>query len=115
MTNLTMIVTQAAAQFIKKNVEKEQGVGFRLSVKKTGCSGYSYVPTVVTTVNEHDTTYLTDNGVTIFVDTAYLDMLQNITIDYIEEEKTGLKQKRLVFTNPHESSRCGCGESFQVD
>ena len=54
-------------------------------------------------------------GLNIFIDAAWVDLLQSLHIDYIEETKTGLKQKRLVFTNPNESSRCGCGESFHIE
>ena len=58
---------------------------------------------------------LLHNGVKIFIDTSWLHLLQDLQVDYVEEEKTGLKQKRLVFTNPNESSRCGCGESFHIN
>lgn len=112
---MNLLVTDVAAEFIKKNVDKSQAKGFRISVKKTGCSGYSYLPAVVNSINENDQVFNLPNGITIFVDTAYLDILQNIKIDYVEEERSGLKQKRLVFANPNESSRCGCGESFHVE
>jgi iron-sulfur cluster assembly protein len=111
---MNVTITTAACEYIKKMLGKSKGVGFRLSVKKTGCSGYSYFPAIVEKVNETDQTLMTDNGVKIFIDTAWLHLLQDLHVDYVEEEKTGLKQKRLVFTNPKESSRCGCGESFHI-
>lgn len=107
--------TDAACGYIKKMLEKEQGIGFRLSIKKTGCSGYSYLPAIVAKVNPTDIHFETANGLTIFVDATWLHLLQGLHVDYVEEEKSGLKQKRLIFTNPNEASRCGCGESFHVE
>jgi iron-sulfur cluster assembly accessory protein len=110
-----IVLTDAASIYIKKMLEKKQGAGFRLSIKKTGCSGYSYMPEVIETVNTNDVVIETANGVMVYMDTTWLHLLLGLNIDYIEEEKSGLKQKRLVFTNPKESSRCGCGESFHVE
>lgn len=107
--------TEAASIYIKKRIEKEQGVGFRLSIKKTGCSGYSYLPTIIAKVNETDAHFETEEGLNVFIETSWLHLLQGLQVDYVEEEKSGLKQKRLIFTNPNESSRCGCGESFHIE
>ena len=112
---MNITFTTAAAEYIKKMVEKTNSVGFRISVKKTGCSGYAYLPAVIEKINEHDQTVTISSGVKIFVDTAWLDLLQDLQVDYVEEDKLGLKQKRLVFKNPKEGNRCGCGESFQID
>lgn len=113
MTNLVKI-TPAASAYINKMVKKDNGIGFRLSVKKTGCSGYSYYPQVIATAVASDQVEEID-GVSIYIDTSWLHLLRDVEIDYVEEDKSGLKQKRLVFTNPNESSRCGCGESFHVE
>ncbi|MBX3708449.1 MAG: iron-sulfur cluster assembly accessory protein [Gammaproteobacteria bacterium] len=113
--NPNITVTEAAAAYIKKMLEKNQGIGFRLSVKKTGCSGYSYLPEIIEKINETDMHVEISNGIKIFVDITWLQILQGLHIDYLEEKKSGLKQKRLVFSNPNESSRCGCGESFHVE
>src|SRR5262245_17535095 len=110
-TNIT--ISASASSYIKKKQEQHPGAGFRLSIKKTGCSGYSYVPEMTEKINSNDIVQEI-NGMTIYVDSAWLHLLQGIHIDYVEEEKSGLKQKRLVFINPNESSRCGCGESFHV-
>jgi iron-sulfur cluster assembly protein len=113
--NLDFTVTAAACDFIKKNIALKNGIGFRLSIKKTGCSGYSYVPAVIDIAHKDDIKIEIKDGITFYVDAACLDILRGVTIDYVEEEKTGLKQKRLVFINPNETSRCGCGESFHID
>lgn len=108
-------VTDAACAYIKSRLAKDHAQYFRLSVKKTGCSGYSYFPSVVDNITPTDVTVEADAQLTIYVDASWLDMLTGLQIDYVEEDKNGLKQKRLVFTNPNESSRCGCGESFHIE
>ena len=109
------IVTAAASSYIKKALEKNAGAGLRVSIKKTGCSGYSYLPAIVDTVKADDVVIQAAEGVTVFLDPAWLHLLDGVQIDFIEEEKSGLKQKRLVFTNEKESGRCGCGESFHIE
>jgi iron-sulfur cluster assembly protein len=111
---MNITFTAAACDYIKKMVEKEQGAAFRLSVKKTGCSGYSYLPAIVQEINPADTKLTLANGTTVFVDPMWQHLLEGVQVDYVEEDKNGLKQKRLLFTNPNETNRCGCGESFHV-
>lgn len=113
--NPNITFTDNAANYIKKMLEKNASIGFRLTIKKTGCSGYSYAPSVLEKVNPTDIAFELSNGVKIFIDPTWLHLLENIQVDYIEEEKSGLKQKRLVITSPNEASRCGCGESFHVE
>ncbi len=111
----SVTLTQAAQDYLKKIIAKEEGVGFRLSIKKTGCSGYSYQPSVIKTAQPNDYHEQLDNGVDFYLDSAWLTVLSDVVIDYCEEDKNGLKQKRLVFTNSQEANRCGCGESFQIE
>lgn len=107
--------TEAALNYIKSKIIQEQAKGFRLSIRKTGCSGYSYAPSIIREELAGDIHFKTDNEINVYLDGAYLDQLQGLTVDFIEEKKEGsLKQKRLVFMNPNEKSRCGCGESFHV-
>jgi iron-sulfur cluster assembly protein len=113
--DLNISITAAACEYIKQKVDKDHGAGFRLSIKKTGCSGYSYLPEIVGEKNPEDLTFETINGVTVFVDSKWVDLLKGVKVDYQEEVKAGLKQRRLIFTNPNESSRCGCGESFHIE
>lgn len=111
---MNLILTDAACAYLRQRIEKEQGVGFRLSIKKTGCSGYTYLPSVINQINPNDTLFEI-NQLSIYIDTAWLDLFDGVTIDYIIEDKTGLKQKRLLFINPKETARCGCGESFHIE
>jgi iron-sulfur cluster assembly protein len=106
--------TEAALNYIKKMLQKSQGAGFRLSIKKTGCSGYAYLPAIIDHINTTDVMVEMDGGVKIYLDSAWLFFLQDVHIDYVEDA-SGLKQKRLVFNNPQEDGKCGCGESFHVD
>lgn len=114
MTATQITITEAANAYIEKMLAKNHGIGFRLSIKKTGCSGYSYVPTIIEKINASDVMMETKTGIKIFIDVNWLHLLHGITIDYLEE-KVGLKQKRLIFTNPQEANRCGCGESFHIE
>ena len=111
---LTINVTEAARAYIKDYVTKENGLAFRLSVKKTGCSGYAYKPEIIRVINPHDQKATIDQDLIIYIDTAWLDLLNNIIIDYVIDDRTGLKQKKLLIINPQEESRCGCGESFHI-
>lgn len=111
--NANITLTPAAIEYINKMIAKEHGIGFKLSIKKTGCSGFSYVPSIVTELKA--TEVQTEiQGVQLILDPVWMHLLEGIQIDYLEEDKTGLKQKRLVFTNPKEAGRCGCGESFHI-
>lgn len=107
-------LTDAAVEHIKKMVGKtEKSIGFRLSIKKTGCSGYSYVPDIISQINAKDI-HFTCDGLNIYIDSAFEELLTGVIIDYVADN-VGLKQKRLVFINPNEKNRCGCGESFTIE
>lgn len=107
--NITLTDTckEHVVDFIKKNNKK----GLRLSTKKTGCSGLSYVLDYVDEQNPDDDIVITLNELTIYVDRLSYPYLKNTTIDYVKE---GLNY-RFVFNNPNKTGQCGCGESFTVD
>ena len=110
----TISLTDSAAEHIKELFQKNSAnVGFRLSIKKTGCSGYSYVPALIEKINESDI-YFLEKGIPIFIDAESISFLKDVVVDYVSDG-VGLKQRRLVFINPNEKARCGCGESFTVD
>jgi iron-sulfur cluster assembly accessory protein len=111
-----IVFTDAAVAHIKSMIEKNSNsIGFRLSIKKTGCSGYAYVPDIIEKVIETDIHFVAQQDLHVFVDPNSLQYLQDILVDYVVEEGQGLKQKRLTFTNPKEKGRCGCGESFTIE
>jgi iron-sulfur cluster assembly protein len=103
-------VTSTASKRIQANLTKRgQGLGIRLGVRTTGCSGLAYVLEYVDSVNPEDIVSEQD-GFVIVVDpksSAYLDGLE---VDYVRQ---GLNEG-FEFNNPQEKDRCGCGESFRV-
>jgi len=113
MTIITL--TDAAVNHIKTMLDKQTGaVGFRLSIKKTGCSGYSYVPNIILQVNAGDIHFVAQQELNIYVDPECEKFVKGLILDYVADN-AGLKQKRLVFINPNEKNRCGCGESFTIE
>lgn len=106
-------ISKAALDYLKSKIIAAGGIGFRISIKKTGCSGYSYVPSIVHTLEASDYC-IEKEDVKIILDQAWLDYLKDLSIDYHEENQMGLKQKKLILTNPKETGRCGCGESFHI-
>lgn len=108
-------LTESAKEHIKRLLDKQGGIAFRLSIKKTGCSGYSYVPSIVNEISPEETVLNEIADFPVLIDTQYADLLQTLRIDLVEENNMGLKQKKLMFVNPKESGRCGCGESFHIN
>lgn len=112
--NSLINLTDAAIIHIKNMMSKKtDSIGFRLSIKKTGCSGYAYVPDIIKEKNEKDIYFLC-NDLPVYIDPECEVFVKGLIIDYVADN-VGLKQKRLVFINPNEKNRCGCGESFTVD
>jgi iron-sulfur cluster assembly protein len=103
-------VTDVAAKKIKQNLQRRgSGIGIRLGVRTTGCSGLAYVLEYVDHVDEVDETFQHE-GFVIAVDPKSLAYLDRVQIDYVRQ---GLNEG-FEFTNPVEKDRCGCGESFRV-
>jgi iron-sulfur cluster assembly protein len=103
-------VTEAAARKIKQNLQRRgSGVGIRIGVRTTGCSGLAYVLEYVDRVNDEDTVF-TSQDVSVIVDAKSLPILGNLDVDYVRQ---GLNEG-FEFNNPSEKDRCGCGESFRI-
>lgn len=103
-------LTEIAASKIKKQIDKRgKGLGIKVGVKTTGCSGLAYVLEFVDSVNEHDTC-VECLDCKIFIDPKACPYIQGMTIDYV---RNGLNEG-FQFLNPNERDRCGCGESFRV-
>ena len=107
---LSIAVSDKALAHFKRYVQKEGGIGVRLGVEKTGCSGLSYVNEVVSEMPANHQ-QLEKNGLTLFVDNQALPYLNGMEVDF---QKGQLGQSHVVYTNPNEAARCGCGESFTV-
>jgi iron-sulfur cluster assembly protein len=104
-------LTDSAINHIKEQLSSRgKGVGVRLAVAKTGCSGYSYVFDYVDEICESDKSFIVAD-LNIFIDKKSYPYLKGVAIDY---QKQGLNHK-FVFTNPNQTGECGCGESFTID
>lgn len=105
-------LTESAANRIKRQLgTRAYGLGIRLGVKTTGCSGLGYVLEFVDApLGEIDMSFVSQ-GVHIFVNPKDLVYLEGLQMDYVRQ---GLNEG-FDFKNPQELDRCGCGESFRVD
>ena len=103
-------LTEAAAQHVQKSLAKRgKGVGVRLGVKTTGCSGMAYQLEYVDALASEDMVF-DQHGVKLMVDPKSLAYLDGTELDYVRE---GL-QEGFKFNNPNKKGECGCGESFTV-
>jgi iron-sulfur cluster assembly protein len=107
---VAITVTDAAAQRANAFLQNRgHGLGLRLGVKTTGCSGLAYVLEFVDELNEDDTVF-EDNGVKVIIDGKSLVYLDGTQLDFAKE---GLNEG-FQFNNPNANGECGCGESFNV-
>jgi iron-sulfur cluster assembly protein len=107
---MAITLTQTAADRVNEFLaNRGKGVGLRLGVKTTGCSGMAYVMEFVDELNTEDEVF-EDHGVKIIVDKKSLVYLDGTEVDFTKE---GLNEG-FKFTNPNEKAQCGCGESFTV-
>ncbi|MDH5484706.1 MAG: iron-sulfur cluster assembly protein IscA [Gammaproteobacteria bacterium] len=104
------ITEQAAARVKDFLANRGKGIGVRLGVKTSGCSGMAYVIEFVDDINELEDEVFESNGVKIVVDKKSLVYLDGTEMDFTKE---GLNEG-FKFTNPNEKDSCGCGESFTV-
>ena len=114
MTNEKVIaLTEAAQAHIRKVMEQHaNAIGFRLTLKTTGCSGYMYVPEVIAQAQADDIRVDIADDLVVFIAADNLQLLQGTIVDFIDKQ-LGLQQ--LVFHNPNAASECGCGESFTAE
>jgi iron-sulfur cluster assembly protein len=103
-------VTDTAAKKIQTNLERRgSGLGIRIGIRTTGCSGLAYVLEYVDATTADDVVF-TDNNVSVIVDPKSLPIVDGITVDYVRQ---GLNEG-FEFVNQAEKDRCGCGESFRI-
>ena len=107
---MAVTMTEAAARHVSKYLAKRgKGVGVRLGVKTTGCSGLAYQLEYVDDVAPEDALF-EQHGVKLMVDPKSLAYIDGTELDYVRE---GLNEG-FRFNNPKERDRCGCGESFRI-
>ena len=103
-------ITENAAKHINSYLTKRgKGLGVRLGVKTSGCSGMAYNLEFVDEVNEDDLMF-EEHGARVYIDPKSLVYLDGTQVDYTKE---GL-QEGFKFENPNVKDSCGCGESFHV-
>ncbi len=107
---MSISLTDAAASRVRTFLENRgKGLGLRLGVKTTGCSGLAYVLEFVDELQEGDTVF-EHQDVKVIVDAKSLVYLDGTQLDFV---KNGLNEG-FEFTNPNQKDECGCGESFTV-
>jgi iron-sulfur cluster assembly protein len=107
---MAITLTDKAADRIKDFlVQRGKGVGLRLGVKTTGCSGMAYVMEYVDEIEDSDVVF-EDHGVKVIINPKSLVYLDGTELDYARE---GLNEG-FRFNNPNVKDMCGCGESFNV-
>ncbi len=104
-------VTPAAAEHFRKQLVSGDHAGVRLSLKKSGCTGYKYVIEEVPAPESDDVVIELDNGVSLFLSARDVGALNGMELDYVQE---GINRK-LVINNPNAKDACGCGESFSFE
>jgi iron-sulfur cluster assembly protein len=103
------VTPQAAAQIRKAIAKRGSGIGLRLAVKTSGCSGYAYALEFADAATPEDLSFETE-GVQLLVDAKSLALIDGTQLDWVRE---GLNEG-FKFHNPNASNTCGCGESFAV-
>ena len=107
---MAVTLTERAARHVAASLSRRgKGVGVRLAVQTTGCSGMAYKLEFADAADADDVPF-ESNGITVLVDPRSLAYLDGTELDYVRE---GLSEG-FRFNNPNEKDRCGCGESFRV-
>lgn len=107
---MAVSLTSSAVERVQNYLARRgHGLGLRVGVRKTGCSGYAYVIDYADTIEEDDTVF-DDDGVKVIVDPRSLELIDGTEVDFV---KDGLNEA-FKFRNPNVKGECGCGESFNV-
>ncbi|MGH8399984.1 MAG: iron-sulfur cluster assembly protein IscA, partial [Gammaproteobacteria bacterium] len=107
---MAITLTDSAARRVSSYLEKRgSGLGLRLGIKKTGCSGFAYVVDYADDAQPEDVIF-EDRGVKVVVPRESLPFLDGTEVDFVRQ---GLSES-FQFHNPNIKDECGCGESFTV-
>ncbi|BAP56929.1 Iron-sulphur cluster biosynthesis [Thioploca ingrica] len=107
---MALTLTEKAAKHIQKSINtRGKGVGLRLGIRTSGCSGVAYVLEFADEINADDQIF-ESQGIKILVDPKSLVYIDGTELDYVRE---GLNEG-FKFNNPNIKDQCGCGESFNV-
>lgn len=103
-------ITEAASEYFKKQLNKENRHHIRLGVKEVGCSGLAYVIDYIDAPSEDDLVFDKD-GYCIYISPEHYKYLEGTEVDFV---KRGINAM-IEFNNPNATGSCGCGESFTVN
>ena len=107
---MAISLTESAAHRVRTHLEKRgNGIGLRVGIKKTGCSGFAYVVNYADSIEPDDSVFEA-RGVKVVVDANSLPLIDGTVVDFV---KQGLNEA-FKFQNPKAKGECGCGESFNV-
>ena len=107
---MAISLTDAAADRVRSYLDNRgTGLGLRVGVTATGCSGYSYVINYAESIEDDDVIF-EEKGVKVVIDPEALALIDGTEVDFI---KNGLNEA-FSFRNPNIKGECGCGESFTV-
>ena len=107
---MAITLTETAADRVRGFIAKRgAGLGLRLGIKKTGCSGFAYTVNYADEIKDDDVVFDAAN-VKVIVDKASLEYIDGTEVDYVRE---GLNEA-FRFRNPKATGECGCGESFSI-
>lgn len=107
---MSIQLTEGAARRIQQQIDKRgRGLGLRVGVRKSGCSGYAYTMDYADSVEAGDAVF-EQHGATVVIRREDLSLLDGMTLDF---QKQGLNES-FKFLNPQAKAYCGCGESFTV-
>ena len=108
--SVAITLTDNAAERVQNFLARRgSGIGLRLGIKKTGCSGFAYVVNYADSVENDDVVFDSGN-VKVIVDKTSLEIIDGTEVDYVRE---GLNEA-FRFRNPNAKGECGCGESFNI-
>ena len=107
---MAITITETAAKHVASQLKRRgKGVGLRLGVRTSGCSGLAYKLEFADEKKPEDLEF-SDHGVTVLVDPKSLPYLDGTELDFARE---GLNEG-FKFRNPNVKGECGCGESFNT-
>lgn len=107
---MAITMTEKAAAHVTKHLaQRGKGLGIRVGVRTSGCSGLAYVLEFVDRADETDQVF-EDRGVKVVIDEKSMVYLDGTELDFVAE---GLNEG-FKFTNPNVNGECGCGESFTI-
>ncbi len=107
---MSILLSDSAVERVRSYLDRRgHGVGLRIGIRKTGCSGYAYIIDYADAIEPADSVF-DESGVTVVVDSDSLKLIDGTRVDFVKE---GLNEA-FKFRNPNVKGECGCGESFSV-